>query len=126
MVKRDDCNEAEKIYVELLNINDTERGINSHYAYLLFLMKRNERALKYINIEMERQKYLGISRREYFRHGIISRAVGNDDNAEQSFSKVIELIKTDEDKVPVLRGSAPSDPDNYQPFLGFQCIKHLL
>ena len=51
---------------------------------------------------MERQKYLGISTDTYYIHGIINKAIGNDDIAEKSFSKLISLIKTEDDKKYVL------------------------
>ena len=92
MKKRKNYKEAERYYLKLLDINDTKKYLHSHYGHLLFLMGNQQKAIEHINIELKRQRFLGVSRNVYYWHGVIHKAVGHDDVANESFSNVIKLI----------------------------------
>ena len=95
--------ESQKYYMKCLEMNDTKFGINAYYAFVLYLMRDYGKAVRYIDIEMKREKHLGIKRWIYSYHAIIHKAAGNDAVADESFCKAIAKITTEKAKSLFIR-----------------------
>ena len=88
-----DYNESEMYYLKCLEIDPKYERANHSYGYLLYLMGKYEKAMEYIKIGIELNNNPK-SIWPYFYQGLVYKAIGDKEMADQALLKAIELITT--------------------------------
>ena len=86
-----DYGESKEYYLKCIKLDSTHNSVHGSYGYLLYLTGKYEEALEQIQIglEMNEKSKWG----QYYR-GLVCAKIGNDELAEESLLKTIDLIKT--------------------------------
>eukprot|EP01083_Nonionella_stella_P086649 240865_1 len=104
-----DYAESEKYYLKTLAIDGRNYGSNGSYAYLLYLMRDYDKAMKHVKIELE------ISQKNkwaHYYHGLLQKTLGNELKANESLLKAVECTQKTSHIVTHLQRIKASDPIN--------------
>ena len=73
---------AERHYLECLEMDSSDAGINGSYGYLLYLMKRFEKAKKHLAVALNQQGQT-VSIWSFYYNSLVHRALGDGEEADR-------------------------------------------